>query len=140
MAVRQGGLGGSGRDRAIRNLFDVNPQEEAVLSDTLFKDTSGQQVAGHRTEEEVLGGDPAITSTEWFEPGSSRVRKYQYDYATKDLRVRFVKGDTPWIYRDVPVAVFEAFHASDSKGRFINSTLNYSSYGRATPQEESALF
>jgi hypothetical protein len=54
--------------------------------------------------------------------------------------VRFQKYDTPWVYEDVPVEVYQAFAAAPSMGKYINSTLNFFPYRRATPNEESALF
>lgn len=65
------------------------------------------------------------------------MKAYQYDYGTQQLRVRFNKYNTPWVYEDVPVAVFEAFDAAPSKGQFINSTLNHTKYRRASAQEVS---
>jgi hypothetical protein len=61
---------------------------------------------------------------------SSRVDVAGYREDTRILRVRFVKGGTPWEYYDVPPNVWEDFRMSESPGRFINSTLNFYPYGR----------
>jgi hypothetical protein len=68
------------------------------------------------------------------------VYAYSYDYDSSELWVRFKKYETPWVYQGVQEAVFASFDASDSKGKYINSTLNYTDYRRATPSEESEKF
>jgi len=126
MAPKQRGLGSFGRNRVRENIGGSK-------SDTL---------AGHP----LFGPDPEAepeevpTTTAWQYPDSSRISAYQYDYAAGQLRVRFHKYNTPWIYDGVPVSVFQAFDSSDSKGRYVNSTLNYTAYRRATPEEEINLF
>jgi hypothetical protein len=56
------------------------------------------------------------------------------------LRVKFVKYGTPWVYDAVPSTVFEVFDASPSKGSYINSTLNYFPYRKAIATEVAAHF
>lgn len=75
--------------------------------------------------------------TPWAFPDSTRVKAYSYDYGSQELRVRFSKYDTPWVYEGVPVNVFEAFDAAPSKGQFINSALNQLTNRRASHSEES---
>lgn len=123
MAERKSGLGGSGLQRIRENI--------------------GQPASGG--EQVVVGGNrpPAPTrpfTTQWAYPDSSRVRAYQYDFATGELRVRFVKYDTAWVYENVSTAVFEAFDAAPSKGKFINSTLNHTRHHKASWDEESTHF
>lgn len=121
MAERQRGLGDLGRQRVRENL-------------------GRGTVAGHPLFSDSEEPGQVSTTTAWVFPDSSRVKAYQYDYATRQLRVRFHKYNTPWIYNDVPVTVYQAFDSSDSKGRYINSTLNYMDYRKATPQEDSSYF
>jgi hypothetical protein len=82
---------------------------------------------------------------------SSRVRAFRFVTAAEPdekvlgdrygtVFVRFIKHDTPWKYSNVPLSVYEAFSASRSKGRFINSVLNNYPYGRATGDELAAYF
>lgn len=110
------------------------------------RENIGGQVAGHELtayEREVYGrprSTPPAAKTAWEYPDSTRVYAYSYDFETGDLWVRFNKYDTPWVYQDVPQAIFAAFDSAPSKGRFINSTLNFTSYRRATPQEELEKF
>lgn len=124
---RPAGLGDWGRERARYNL-------------------GRNTVAGHdvtKYEEQVYGTGPALPqqpATPWEYPSSSRVRAYQYDFDKQQIRVRFVKYGTPWVYENVPVTVFQAFDAAPSKGMYINSTLNYMDHRRASPQEESTYF
>ena len=128
MAERQGGLGGLGRERIRENL-------------------GRRTVAGHEVTAagEQRAANPNVDvrelpTTPWEYPESSRVKAYSYDYKSGQLRVRFIKYATPWVYNDVPVAVFQAFDASPSKGEYINSTLNYMNHRRATPVEEMQHF
>lgn len=124
---RPSGLGSFGRERA-RNVL------------------GGKTVAGRKItayEEQMFGTDRALPpqeTTQWEYPDSSRVHAYQYDFAKQQIRVRFKKYDTPWIYEGVPEVLFQAFDTSPSKGKYINSTLNYTSYRRATPQEVAEYF
>lgn len=125
MARKSTGLGDFGRLRARENLGKGLP------SDT---------IAGHPLfDGEEDSPLPGVT-TSWEYPDSSRVKAYQYDYTTGTLRVRFHNYNTPWVYEDVPTSVFQAFASSDSKGKYINSTLNYMAYRRATPEEVAQYF
>lgn len=127
MAERQSGLGNWGKERARYGL-------------------GKSTIAGHditKYEEAVYGTGPALpqqAATQWEYPASSRVLAYQYDFDQQQLRVRFVKYNTPWVYNDVPSTVFQAFDAAPSKGMYVNSTLNYMSHRRASPQEEATYF
>jgi KTSC domain len=127
MTDRPGGLGNWGRERTRFGL-------------------GRQSVAGHdltQYEQATFGQSRAIPTapaTEWEFPNSTRVKAYQYDFDTQQLRVRFIKYNTPWVYDDVPTTVFQAFDAAPSKGMYINSTLNYMSHRRASPQEEAQFF
>ncbi len=126
-AERRGGLGAFGRDRA-RNVLGG-------------KTIGGQKITAY--EEQMFGTGRALApqpTTQWEYPDSSRVHAYQYDFEKQQIRVRFVKYGTPWIYEGVPEALFQAFDTSPSKGKYINSTLNYTSYRQATPQEVSDYF
>lgn len=121
---RLGGLGEAGRSRIRRNL-------------------AGQPVTAY--EEQLYGSDRSdpVRSrgrTGWEYPDSSRVYAYSYDYDSEELWVRFKKYETPWVYRGVSEHIFAAFDASPSKGKYINSVMNYTSYRRATPQEEASKF
>lgn len=84
--------------------------------------------------------DPGPEVTPWEFPDSSRVQAYQYDFNSGQLRVRFIKYGTPWVYNEVPLAIFQAFDAAPSKGMYINSTLNHMLHRRATAVEEAEYF
>jgi KTSC domain len=130
MADRQGGLGDFGRTRARRNLFDTG---RASAAEQLF---GGRDQVQDQAQQTLRGG----TTTPWSFPDSSRVKAYSYDATNQQLRVRFHKYNTPWVYNGVPLGVFMAFDASPSKGMFVNSTLNYSDHRRATAEEELTHF
>jgi hypothetical protein len=106
----------------------------------------GKTVAGRKItayEEQMFGTDRALPpqeTTQWEYPESTRVYAYQYDFEKQQIRVRFKKYETPWVYEGVPEVVFQAFDTSPSKGKYINSTLNYTNYRRATPEEVSLYF
>lgn len=119
---RQSGLGNRGRER--------------------FRQGLGQGTGTGKTEDVLFGGLPLPQqpATEWTYPSSSRVRAYQYDFDQQQLRIRFVKYGTPWVYDNVPMAVFQSFDAAPSKGMYINSTLNYMTHRRASPMEEAQYF
>lgn len=94
----------------------------------------------------------------WVYPGknhppdeSTRVQAFKFVANTESdekfmgnrygtIFVRFIKHGTPWRYSNVPQNVYEQFHASPSKGKFINSTLNNFPYGRVTGDEYSFYF
>lgn len=78
--------------------------------------------------------------SQWEFPDSSRVRAYQWDASMQQLRVRFIKYGTPWVYENVDLATFQTFDAAASKGKFINSVLNSYPYRRASDQEEAEFF
>jgi hypothetical protein len=50
---------------------------------------------------------------------STVIRNYLYDAATGELWVTFVTGRR-YVYAAVPQAVFDAFKAAPSRGRFFN--------------------
>jgi len=123
---RQGGLGGRGRDRLRENIGGQ---------------VGGQDLTAY--EREVYGrprSTPKAARTQWQYPDSTRVYAYAYDFEEQQLWVRFKKYDTPWLYGGVSQPLFAAFDSSPSKGKYINSTLNYTSYRRATDQEEATKF
>lgn len=76
----------------------------------------------------------------WEYPDSSRVKAYQWDASMQQLRVRFIKYNTPWVYDNVDLATFQTFDAAPSKGKFINQVLNSYPYRRASDQEEAEFF
>jgi hypothetical protein len=76
----------------------------------------------------------------WSFPDSSRVQAYQWDEQKQQLRVRFIKYSTPWVYENIDLAVFQMFDAAPSKGRFINQVLNSYPYRRASDEEEQLYF
>lgn len=119
---RRGGLGDLGRNR-FRSKMVAGDQ----LPDTVVP-------RSNRSQEETARLFP---QTPWAFPESTRVKAYSYDYATGNLLVRFIKYSTPWIYRDIPVAVFEAFDSAPSKGEFINANLNQSNHHRASASDVS---
>ena len=51
---------------------------------------------------------------------SSSVDSIGYDPASGKLYVRFLGSGHAYVYYDVPASVYEAFMASNSKGRFVN--------------------
>ena len=53
---------------------------------------------------------------------SSVVAQMTYDEAKETLRIRFVSGML-YDYQKVPLAVYEAMKASDSKGTFFNQQI-----------------
>lgn len=119
---KQRGLGSYGRDRA-RNVLGG-------------KTVAGQRITAY--EEQMFGTGRALPpqgTTQWEYPASSRVRAYQYDFDKQQIRVRFHKYDTPWVYEGVPETLFQAFDTAPSKGKYINSTLNYATHRRASAEE-----
>ncbi len=121
---RPAGLGGKGQQRIRENLGQ------------------GTQDSG-AYEQGMFGGLPPIPqrpATDWAYPDSSRVEAYSYDFDQQQLRVKFVKYGTPWVYDKVPMAIFEAFDSAPSKGMYINSTLNWMTHRRASAQEQAAYF
>lgn len=121
-APRVGGLGEAGKSRIRYNI-------------------GGQDITQY--EKDQYGSNPIDRGPQrsgWEYPDSSRVYSYSYDYYTRELWVRFIKYETPWVYQEVSQPLFAAFDSSPSKGKFINSSLNYTSYRRATPAEEAAKF
>jgi hypothetical protein len=99
-----------------------------------------RQRAGRAATAARYGESGSDFVSPWQSPASSRVRAYQWDSAQQQLRVRFIKYETPWVYNNVDLAVFQAFDAADSKGKFINRVLNNYEHRRATDVEEAIHF
>jgi hypothetical protein len=119
---RLGGLGEAGRSRIRESI-------------------GGQHVTAYEKDQystPPLDRGPARSA--WEYPDSTRVYSYSYDYYTRELWVRFKKYATPWVYQEVTQPLFASFDSSPSKGKFINSSLNYTSYRHATPSEEALKF
>lgn len=123
---RQGGLGQSGLDRARRNLAaqDSPAYDKAIL--------------GAEPDAERSYSPP----TPWRFPASSRIDAYQYDPNNQRLHIVFTNHGRPtgYIYEEVPTAVFQAFDSAPSQGQYVNSTLNYMPYHRASAGEELGIF
>lgn len=142
---RQNGLGGQGVDRFREGLgagtsggSPAQPMRGAISGGT--SDVLEDALFGQGRPGGPVTPPPPGPTTGWAFPASSRVYAYQYDYGMQQLRVKFIKYGTPWVYNDVPTTVFQAFDASPSKGSYINSTLNYMDYRRANPQETAQYF
>jgi hypothetical protein len=139
MAQQGSGLGTRGLERFRENLGagiaggdKAHPMRGAIpgsTSDVLEEALFGQD----RPDGPINPAHQAATP--WFYPESSRIHAYQYDPDMQQLRVKFIKYGTPWVYDSVPSAVFEAFAASPSKGTYVNSTLNYFPYRKANAAE-----
>lgn len=99
-----------------------------------------RQRAGRAATAARYGDSGADFVSPWQSPASSRVRAYQWDSAQQQLRVRFIKYGTPWVYNNVDLAAFQAFDSADSKGKFINLVLNNYAHRRATDVEEAIHF
>lgn len=139
MAKQGQGLGNQGIERARENLGagtaggdSSHPMRGAITGSTsrFYEDA----LFGKGRPEGELKPIHQDT-TPWTYPDSSRIHAYQYDPDTRQLRVKFIKYGTPWVYDEVPTAVFQAFDAAPSKGTYVNSTLNYFPYRKATAAE-----
>jgi hypothetical protein len=149
---------GSGYDSLFKPGTGPSP-DDFVPESRRADETQEEYIArvllgGDRDEREVARGQRAgraataarygeVTGdyvSPWEFPDSSRVRAYQWDEAQQQLRVRFIKYGTPWVYNDVDLGTFQAFDAAESKGKFINRVLNSYPYREATDAEESAYF
>ncbi len=73
-----------------------------------------------------------MAEIEWIEvTDSERIVAMAYDEDEEVIYVRFPKGDVEWCYEDCPPNVWEEFAApGQSKGRYINDTLNYKPHHR----------
>lgn len=113
------------------------------------------------TDMTVIPYDPETTYTH-APSESSRVQAYKYvkygEELTEEERrrtgvgsviggqiygtlfVRFARAQTPWKYMNVPQNIYESFAATQSKGRFIKSTLDRFPYSRATADEVATYF
>jgi hypothetical protein len=117
--------------------------EDDYLYRTMFggdAEERERQRAGRAATAARYGESTGNFVSEWQFPDSSRVRAYQWDEGLQQLRVRFIKYGTPWVYNNVPLETFQAFDASDSKGRFINRVLNNFPYRRASADEVARNF
>jgi hypothetical protein len=123
--------GESTDDYLSRVLFGGDRQE---------RDAAYGQRAGRAATAARYGEDTGDYVSPWEFPDSSRVQAYQWDQSVQQLRVRFIKYATPWVYNDVDLATFQAFDAASSKGKFINNVLNSYPYRRATDAEEAQYF
>ncbi|HVZ99678.1 MAG TPA: KTSC domain-containing protein [Caulobacterales bacterium] len=60
---------------------------------------------------------------------SSALQRYLYDAEKSELVVTFPSGKS-YAYEDVPLAVYEALCAADSKGAFFNAHIRDEYYMR----------
>jgi len=81
----------------------------------------------------------------WIEaPQSSRVSKYRYDYAARQLQVAWAngKGHGTTVYGAEPGGfdseAYRRFARAVSKGKFVNRILNGYGYAPASPDEINA--
>jgi hypothetical protein len=73
----------------------------------------------------------------WAEtPSSSRVSRYRYDYAQRQIQVQWRNNKNKgYIYEDVDYESFRSFARAVSKGKAINRSLNHFPYGVMQNQE-----
>ena len=73
----------------------------------------------------------------WAEtPSSSRVKRYRYDYAQRQVQVQWRNNKNDgYIYDDVDYEAFRSFARAVSKGKAINRGVPSSTYGLMQNQE-----
>lgn len=54
---------------------------------------------------------------------SSQIATVGYDPATRRMRVRFLRGESPYEYEDVSPEEFAAIQTGESPGRAFNQTI-----------------
>jgi hypothetical protein len=123
--------GESTDDYLSRVMFGGDRQE---------REAGYRQRAGRAATAARYGEGTGDYTSPWEFPDSSRVQAYQWDEGSQQLRVRFIKYSTPWVYNDIDLSTFQAFDAASSKGKFINMVLNSYPYRRATDDEEAQYF
>ncbi|SRR5581483_263214 len=81
---------------------------------------------------------PAIYRLRRIRVESEAIRSIGYHHKTKTMEVQFHSGDT-YRYANVPPAVFNAFLAADSKGRFFQEQIRgrYDYWKVATPRSHA---
>lgn len=61
---------------------------------------------------------------------SSNIKSASYDVDTKDMTIIF-KGDSKYVYRDIPVDLYKKFTESESAGKFFYSNIrNHYKYSK----------
>ena len=61
---------------------------------------------------------------------SSNIKSASYDTDTKDMTIIF-KGDSKYVYRDIPVDVYKKFTEAESAGKFFYSNIrNHYKYNK----------
>ena len=61
---------------------------------------------------------------------SSNIKSVSYDSDTKDMTIVF-KGDSKYVYRDIPSDVYKKFTESKSAGKFFYSNIkNHYKYSK----------
>ncbi len=64
---------------------------------------------------------------------STLILSFNYDATSKQLGIEFQSG-LHYVYYDVPVEVFKAMHAAQSRGSFFNAAIrDRYSYSRLDP-------
>lgn len=73
----------------------------------------------------------------WAEtPSSSRVSRYRYDYAQRQVQVQWRNNKNKgYIYEDVPYEAFRNFARAVSKGKAINRGVPSTNFGLMQNQE-----
>lgn len=61
---------------------------------------------------------------------SSNIKSASYDVDTKDMTIIF-KGDSKYVYRDIPVDLYKKFTEAESAGKFFYSNIrNHYKYSK----------
>ena len=98
--------------------------------------TLGKTRKAEPLEDEGQGADVHDIGP-WAEtPSSSRVSRYRYDYAQRQIQVQWrnQKNDG-YVYEDVDYEAFRSFARAVSKGKAINRSLNSFPYGAMQHKE-----
>lgn len=56
-------------------------------------------------------------------PGSSAVRECRYDMATREMKIKFPKTRSTWLFLGVEAEVFSELSIADSPGKFFNDRI-----------------
>ncbi len=108
-----------------RRQARVNPGAEDVIR---LKTARGGQ-ANRLQVAEIFTERLESRPGPWLEVVSTRVSRIRYDFGLRQIHVIFRDG-TPWVYDQVPYAIWTRFQRTASYGRFINRVLNAYPYRR----------
>ena len=130
MASRKAGIAPGALGKIQSELKGMKTPKNAATNKKVH---TGRYVNDEAYDEDTHDFGPWVMT-----PKSTRVAGFRYDFANNAVHVQWADRGRAYMYTEVPYEIYRSMVRSESKGKFINSTLGSFDFRKAEPDEDDA--